>query len=323
MTNQPLLNYHDAVLYSTDIDVLRDQHLWLNDACIHFQMKRYQHELHSGNGNRFLFMDPSIVSYFMHQCLSNDELVEFYEGQGILEGCTSEGCKAFCLPRQFNLKQVIFLPINDTNARFEFTPGCKGAIGTHWSLLIVILLQVSCEEDAQDRLLQPIYLHYDSVGSSSNYTAAVAVAKKLNLLFTIKKTIHGISDSTSTMQELDTSIHGGMIIRNCKTPQQINAWDCGIYVLVLTDILAAAFGRSSNKNSSDEVSRIIIPNDQQEIGIQNITDYLIGILEEILTSSKMVKNKLSFASEMREEMLYFISRTIAKAIQKEEPGAVL
>jgi len=317
MTNQPLLNYHDAVLYSTDIDILRDHHLWLNDACIHFQMKRYQHELHSGNGNRFLFMDPSIVSYFMHQCLSNDELVEFYEGQGILEGCICEGCKAFCLPRQFNLKQVLFLPINDTNALFEFMPGCKGAIGTHWSLLIVILLQVSCEEDEQDGLLQPIYLHYDSVGNSSNYTAAVAVAKKINLLFTIKKTIHKSSDNTSTVQD------GGMVIRNCKTPQQINAWDCGIYVLVLTDILATAFGRRGNKNRADEVPGIIISNDQQETDIQKITDYLICILEEILTSSKMVKNKQSFASEMREEMLYFISMTITKAIEKEEPDAVL
>ncbi len=37
-----LLNYHDAVIYASDLALLDSPTDWLNDACINFQMKRLQ-----------------------------------------------------------------------------------------------------------------------------------------------------------------------------------------------------------------------------------------------------------------------------------------
>lgn len=37
-----LLNYHDAVIYPSDLALLDSPTAWLNDACINFQMARLQ-----------------------------------------------------------------------------------------------------------------------------------------------------------------------------------------------------------------------------------------------------------------------------------------
>ena len=40
--NNLLLNYHDAVIYKSDIALLDSPTAWLNDACINFQLKRLE-----------------------------------------------------------------------------------------------------------------------------------------------------------------------------------------------------------------------------------------------------------------------------------------
>ena len=39
-----LLNYHDAIIYPSDIALLDSPTDWLNDAVINFQMTRLQHQ---------------------------------------------------------------------------------------------------------------------------------------------------------------------------------------------------------------------------------------------------------------------------------------
>lgn len=46
-----LFNYHDAVLYPSDLEILDSPTAWLNDAVIHFQLTRLQHRRHDGAGN--------------------------------------------------------------------------------------------------------------------------------------------------------------------------------------------------------------------------------------------------------------------------------
>ena len=41
--NQHLLNYHDALIYPSDIALLDSPTEWLNDACINYHMTRLQH----------------------------------------------------------------------------------------------------------------------------------------------------------------------------------------------------------------------------------------------------------------------------------------
>ena len=43
MPDRLLLNFHDAVIYESDLSLLDSPTAWLNDACIHFQMTRFQH----------------------------------------------------------------------------------------------------------------------------------------------------------------------------------------------------------------------------------------------------------------------------------------
>lgn len=38
-----LVNYHDAVIYPSDLALLDSPTDWLNDACINFHMRRLQH----------------------------------------------------------------------------------------------------------------------------------------------------------------------------------------------------------------------------------------------------------------------------------------
>jgi Ulp1 family protease len=63
MSEKLLLNYHDAVIYSSDLSILESPNAWLNDACINFQMTCLQHRKQSNDscGSRDLddlFLDP-------------------------------------------------------------------------------------------------------------------------------------------------------------------------------------------------------------------------------------------------------------------------
>ena len=63
-----LLNYHDAVIYPSDLEILDSPTAWLNDAIIHFQLTRLQHRQTTELENRAdgatststenLFIDP-------------------------------------------------------------------------------------------------------------------------------------------------------------------------------------------------------------------------------------------------------------------------
>jgi hypothetical protein len=63
-----LLNYHDAVIYPSDLEILDSPTAWLNDAIIHFQLTRLQHRQTTELENREdgststssenLFIDP-------------------------------------------------------------------------------------------------------------------------------------------------------------------------------------------------------------------------------------------------------------------------
>ena len=62
MPDKLLLNYHDALIYESDLSILDSPTAWLNDACINFQFTRLQHR-QQGDGasdgrETDLFLDP-------------------------------------------------------------------------------------------------------------------------------------------------------------------------------------------------------------------------------------------------------------------------
>jgi len=147
--NRLLLNYHDAVLYESDLALLQAPTEWLNDACMNFGMTRLQQQYPPANT---VFMDPAVISFFMHQCVDEEEIQEFIQGNPDL--------------RQAPL---ILIPIN--NGHYPSSTWHLQS-GTHWSLLVVVRNHVNNQYQ---------YLHFDSV-KGSNARTAKAVANKFSQL---------------------------------------------------------------------------------------------------------------------------------------------
>ena len=57
--HQHLFNYHDAVIYPSDLGILDSPSAWLNDAVIHFHMTRLQHRRRHRGKNPKERMDES------------------------------------------------------------------------------------------------------------------------------------------------------------------------------------------------------------------------------------------------------------------------
>lgn len=127
-----LLNYHDSLLYESDLELL-NQGNWLNDRLIGFiyeYLERDEFEIECGERNRFSFVNPSTVQYLK-----------------LCESLNEASC-CFLDPLCLDKKDVIFFPLNNNNET-------QVAGGSHWSLLVFY---------RKSHLL----VHYDSTGSNRN-----------------------------------------------------------------------------------------------------------------------------------------------------------
>ena len=111
-----LVNYHDAIMYVSDANILRQSNAWLNDQCINFACKLFEHDrdymkINGPSGARFI--DPSVVSFMKLQCEDDDEFQDLAFGMDLKDS-----------------DYIVFLPINDSDSLLE-------ASCSHWSLLII------------------------------------------------------------------------------------------------------------------------------------------------------------------------------------------
>lgn len=193
-----VVNYHDACLYGRDISLLYSNG-WLNADCIHYQFKRLQQEF--SPDLKHLLLDPSAVSFLMHQCNDDDEMSEFASGYIF-----------------FRTSERLFIPVNDNmmpSSQWNVT-----GLGTHWSLLVLLLSKKQAKVSNQSCWEISPY-HYDSIPGSSNGQAASAVSIKFCKLF---------QDCIKGTVALN-SIH------HCTCPYQVNGYDCGMHVLATTEVL--------------------------------------------------------------------------------------
>ena len=128
----------DADIYNRDL-VLFKSKSWLNDSCINYCFRRLELQIESKS---MLLMDPSVVSFLIIQCTSDED----YDELSISIDSSS--------------LEWLFAPVNNADS-FD-TPS------SHWSLL---LLHISSGK---------LY-HFDSCGSS-NHDAAILTAEKLYFL---------------------------------------------------------------------------------------------------------------------------------------------
>lgn len=129
-----LLNYHDAILYDSDVAILTNSSGWLNDQCIHFFEKilEYDSSFHEIDGSNQIigspgtnistngalrFIDPSVVSFMKLQCTDDDEFQDL-------------ACGLNLQPNE----NIVFLPVNDSSVLEE--GNCS-----HWSLLVLFIKQ--------------------------------------------------------------------------------------------------------------------------------------------------------------------------------------
>jgi Ulp1 family protease len=143
-----IVNYHDAVVYGSDLQLLESPTAWLNDAAIHFHFT-YLQQHDAGSQDRY--MDPSVILFFMHQCTDKEDIEDFASNIN------------------FPKTGRIFIPVNDsmhTTSTAWLTPQS----GQHWSLLVVLLMS------GIDKIE---FWHFDSVRNSGNKKAAQDIVNKL------------------------------------------------------------------------------------------------------------------------------------------------
>lgn len=285
-----ILNYRDAVVYGRDLKLLEESSSWLNDSLLHFGMlrlhhrycrpgdsdtedcdknndsdqdgsakrSRQDHDRNEHNGSllapsapsSILYVDPSVLSFLMHQVWGGDE----DEEELLSEFCTSHN--------YFRGVQVAFLPVNDDLADSRWNTGCAHmgmAAGTHWSLLVVVSLASSSRENDDNKVdIKSLrFHHFDSV-KGYNYAAAVAVATLWARLWTMreKKNNHNYGKCADECEVAETEVSPSVptaagvaadgdrpasqhpttttVVRVCEyaaVPQQSNGYDCGLHVL--------------------------------------------------------------------------------------------
>lgn len=154
-------------------------------------------------------------------------------------------------PLNLGSQKYLFLPINDSNSVN------LEESGSHWSLLVYI----------QSRNK---FFHFDSI-ENHNITAARAVADKLNIL-------SGMAGENVQLEP-------------CKTPQQYNSVDCGIYMIIIAEILIHRLVNAPNNGLSLELPSI------DEVVIWTKRSQLASL---VLTSQNLYTQPERVASTMLE-----------------------
>jgi sentrin-specific protease 8 len=236
--NELLINYHDAVIYGSDLKLIERRTEWLNDSCIHFFFTHLQQQQHkscttpSTTHRNFLFMEPSVVSFWMHQCMDQDEIYDFVNNTHF------PGCKG-------NNKRdgTIFIAVNDSMSTTSSSSNNNDwqvpGSGNHWSLLVaeVVVSEERCEKDTKDVSSTRNNLrfwHFDSIRNSGNIQAAEDIAAKICLHVYPKASL------------MTKSVH------RAETPQQQNGYDCGVHVLGAAKILSKYYASMTTLSTSDK-----------------------------------------------------------------------
>jgi hypothetical protein len=70
--NRLLVNYNDAVIYTSDLAILDSSTAWLNDACINFQLTRLQQQQQQRDRSNVSFVNKQDGSTVEEQYLFLD-----------------------------------------------------------------------------------------------------------------------------------------------------------------------------------------------------------------------------------------------------------
>lgn len=211
--NELLINYHDAVIYGWELKLIERRNEWLNDSCINFYFTHLQQHFQALDpAPSFLFMDPSVVSFFMHQCVDQDEIEDFVSStQFPGRGTRGDG--------------IIFIAVNDKMAKNSDPYSVVSGGGSHWSILVVQAVSFQKRKNDETKSTTTLdFWHFDSVRHSGNRQAAEDIAAKIAK--------HAFPEG------LIGTKNSRFITLQATTPQQENGYDCGVHVLGAAKILS-------------------------------------------------------------------------------------
>ena len=248
-----VVNYHDACIYGRDLSLLESPTAWLNDACINFYTTVLQRQqLEKFPETNTLFMDPSVISFLMHQCHDEDELREFSSG----------ACKNFHGAKSSEGLRLV-VPISDHFLASQDAWAVPSA-GMHWSLLILSYLSKPSTSSNDPYEIMTLAFHLDSSGG--NFYAAEAVAKMIHKTFCL---------STPLAPE-------PLTLLECRVPRQQTGYDCGIHVLASAESILP-LAPCSNKSDIEHAVR-------NEIGTAAISSYCLSFRKKVASRIRQEAN---------------------------------
>lgn len=209
--NPMIINFHDACIYQSDLDLLTCGDSWLNDNILLYEMTHLSMRFKSSVRNigplrkiHYHFLDPSVVEFFMHSLSPNDkddvkEIKNLYN-----QWCEEETHKCDQI--------LILVPLNDNNSRaFEYK-NKTGALGNHWSLLSVFLKGSVVAS-----------FHFDSSSEYNRNTAELVYKRMLDIIQIGRGGINSVKSQS---------------LAYCNVPQQRNGYDCGIHTIITAESLS-------------------------------------------------------------------------------------
>lgn len=258
MGDKQVLMYKDIVLHDSDVDTLRGP-CYLNDQVIVF----YLSYLFSSNKmDDVLHVGPSI-SLCLANCEDNKFVEEF-----------AESCK-------LSSKRLVLFVVNDIED-FDSNDG-----GNHWSILVY------------DRMSNS-FLHYDSMtgvnsiaamklydaikgymgpgGGVSTLQTSSSLQKKQRKK---KKNVQAASKhlvNAKTESDAASTSTGLPVFVECKTPQQSNGYDCGLYVLAIAKAIYNWYRLDNYRG--DLISAIKKRVDDSSVEL-NLRKEVLEIIEEL------------------------------------------
>mmetsp|Transcript_22685 Transcript_22685/g.42188 ORF Transcript_22685/g.42188 Transcript_22685/m.42188 type:complete len:206 (-) Transcript_22685:859-1476(-) len=205
-------------------------------------------------------MDPSVTSFWMHQCQDEDDIDDFVSSVAFPK-------------REKSTFGRIFVAVNDNMSTTSAWQTSSKTNGNHWSLLVINVEH----HDVQ-------YWHFDSVRHSGNWEAAKDIAKKFSQYVYPQNTPQ--HNSQSAVQVIQA-----------RTPQQLNGYDCGVHVLGAAKAFANMTSDSDNDDSSSCNSVEILENELQKVVGHDTSAFCVKLREEIASEIHRLKTAETSCTE--------------------------
>ncbi|GAB4859247.1 hypothetical protein Ancab_010707 [Ancistrocladus abbreviatus] len=164
------------------------------------------------------FLNDRIIEFYfsyLSSCYCSDDLLLVPPSIAFWVGSCpgKESLKDFVEPLNLGAKKVVIFPINDN----EDVTQAEG--GSHWSLL-------AFERDTN------LFIHHDSYGGTNSRHARRLYASVVEFM--------GSSESNRRYMEYS------------QTPQQVNGYDCGLYVIAIARAICNWYGSGGSKHHKED-----------------------------------------------------------------------